>query len=141
MSVHRSFPPMGAGSPTSQMNREDMRSMFEAFPGHGGRRQISTKGGELPRWSRDGRRLFYREGKVVMSVLVRTEGNELQAEVPQAIVEMDDSDSGSFDWDVAPDGKRFVLIRDEDSVGPASPALLKFTVHWFEELKRLVPRK
>ena len=45
------------------------------------------------------------------------------------------------DWDVEPGGKRLVLIRDEDSSGPAGPALLKFTVHWFEELKRLVPRK
>ncbi len=54
------FSPMGAGSPTSQMNREDMRSMFRPFRGRGGRRQISTKGGESPRWSRDGRRLFYR---------------------------------------------------------------------------------
>ncbi len=54
-----------------------------------------------------------------MSVVVRTEGNELQVGVPQAVVETDDSFSGIWDWDVEPDGKRFVLIRDEESGGPA----------------------
>src|SRR4030095_2494783 len=57
------------------------------FRGHDGRRQISTKGGESPRWSRDGRRLFYEVDNSVMAVAVRTEGNELQAGVPQTVVE------------------------------------------------------
>jgi hypothetical protein len=74
-------------------------------------------------------------------VAVRTEGNELKAQIPQAIIETDESPSGLRDWDVESSGKRFVLIRDEQSGGSAGPAHLKFTFHWFEELKRLVPRK
>ena len=115
--------------------------MFEPFRGRGVRRQISTKGGESPRWSRDGRRLFYRIEKVLMSVVVRTDQNELHVEVPQVVVQTDDLFSGIWDWDVAPDGKRFVLIREENSSGPPGPTLMKFTFHWFEELKRIVPRK
>ena len=42
-------------------------------------------------------------------------------------------------WDVEPDGKRFLMIRDEQSGGSSNP--VKFTFHWFEELKRLAPRK
>jgi hypothetical protein len=76
-----------------------------------------------------------------MSVVVRTKGNELQAGVPEPVVETADSFAFPSDWDVAPDGKRCLLIRDEEADGPASPALLKFTFHWFEELKRLAPRK
>jgi len=110
---------------------------LQAFRGGGGKQQISTKGGETPRWSRDGRQLFYRVNNAIMSVAVRTEGNDLQAGVPQAVAETDPS-FPSGDFDVAPDGKRFVLIRDD---GSARPTLLKFTFHWFEELKRLVPRK
>ena len=112
-----------------------------AFSGRGVRRQISTKGGESPRWSRDGRRLFYRVEKVLMSVVVRIDQDELQVEVPQVVVQTDDVFSGGWDWDVTPDGKRFVLIRDEESSGPPGPTLMKFTFHWFEELKRLVPKK
>ena len=73
-----------------------------------------------------------------MSVAVRTEGNELKAGVPQAVVEMDDSESEWFD--VEPSGKRILTIR-RDSGGSARPTVLKFTLHWFEELKRLAPTK
>ena len=140
MSIHLSFPRMGAGWLTSQMNREAYEIYVRAFRGrwrqtadlHEGRRVASLVSGRPPAVLQD---------EVLMSVVVRTEGNELQVEVPQAVVETDDLFSGIWDWDVAPDGKRFVLIRDEESSGPAGPALLKFTFHWFEELKRLVPRK
>jgi eukaryotic-like serine/threonine-protein kinase len=37
-----------------------------------GRWQISTSGGQEPRWSRDGRELFYRNGDAMMAVAVET---------------------------------------------------------------------
>jgi len=43
-----------------------------AFPGPGGRWQISTDGGAEPVWSRDGKELFYRNGDKMMSVSVET---------------------------------------------------------------------
>ena len=76
-----------------------------------------------------------------MSVVVRISGNELQAGVPQVVVQTDDLFMGLWNWDVAPDGKRFVLIRDEQRDASAGPPLFKFTFHWFEELNRLAPRK
>ena len=63
----------------------------QAFRGRGARRQISTKGGELPRWSRDGRQLFYRIDQLLMSAAVRIDGDELQVGVPQKVVETDGS--------------------------------------------------
>ena len=53
------------------------------FPGPGAKWSISTMGEEGPRWSRDGRRLFYNVENTVMSVSVRTEGNKLQAGAPR----------------------------------------------------------
>jgi len=45
---------------------------------------------------------------------------------------------GGFDYDVAPDGKRFVMIKGEaDAFGEG--AEIRVVVNWFEELKRLVP--
>ena len=87
--------------------------------------------------SRDGRRLFYNVENTVMSVSVRTEGNKLQAGAPQAVVETGQPVGGS--WDVEPDGRGFLIIRDEQSA--ARPTMAKFIFHWFEELKRLAPRK
>ena len=38
-------------------------------------------------------------------------------------------------WDISPDGKRFLMIRDDSK----PPRELRVVLNWFEELKRLVP--
>jgi hypothetical protein len=43
---------------------------------------------------------------------------------------------------VAPDGKRFVMLKNTDSSSPrATPPRIVVVQNWFEELKRLVPTK
>ena len=44
-------------------------------------------------------------------------------------------------YDIAPDGKRFVMIEEPKS--SSTPQALKFTVvlNWFEELKARAPTK
>ena len=39
-------------------------------------------------------------------------------------------------FDVSPDGKRFLMIRE---TGEAGPEAIHVVLNWFEELKRLVP--
>jgi hypothetical protein len=41
-------------------------------------------------------------------------------------------------FDVAPDGKRFLMIKFSSS---EQPNQLRFVVNWFEELKARVPAK
>lgn len=41
------------------------------YPGPGGKVLMSTEGGTTPRWSSDGRELFYRNGDKMMAVDVR----------------------------------------------------------------------
>jgi hypothetical protein len=42
---------------------------------------------------------------------------------------------------VSLDGKRFLMIKDAgDPNQPPAPARIVVVQHWFEELKRLVPR-
>ena len=41
-------------------------------------------------------------------------------------------------FDVAPDGRRFLMIKQADE-GQAAPQTLIVVQGWFEELKRLVP--
>jgi Tol biopolymer transport system component len=78
------------------------------FPNVGEMHQISPSGGTQPRWRRDSRELFYlsADGKL-MSVPVRAQGDTLDfgSPVPLFTVAVPDS----FQYDVAPDGSRFIL--------------------------------
>ena len=42
-------------------------------------------------------------------------------------------------YDVAPDGRRFLLTLKKEAPPNLPPAQMIFVQHWFEELKRLVP--
>jgi hypothetical protein len=44
-------------------------------------------------------------------------------------------------YDVAPDGRRFLLAFRKDPPPPLPPAQMVLVQHWFEELKRLAPTK
>src|SRR5262245_43262609 len=45
----------------------------KAYPALGGRTLVSTEGGSVPTWSRNGRELFYLEGDRMMAVAVTSE--------------------------------------------------------------------
>ena len=99
------------------------------FPGAGTVIPISTHGGNGPRWSRDGRELFYLSRDSMMVVDIQTEPR-FKASSPRALFEYKYAG-----YDVAPDG-RFVMI-DTDPSQP--PTRLVMVSNWFEELNRLVP--
>ena len=103
------------------------------------RARISPGGGMSPVWARDGRTLFYRNGRAIMSVAVRgTTPDEWGA--PEQLFE------GSYFFvdgppmfDVAPDG-RFLMLKP--ITGNPRPQALKTIIvvqNWYEELKRLAP--
>jgi serine/threonine-protein kinase len=99
------------------------------FPEGGGKVQVSLDGGTEPVWGRNGRELFYRDGDRMMAAAVRlapaftvTERSELfRASYP----------SGQFhaQYDVAPDGQRFVMTQ-----GPQTSNDLVVVLHWFDQL-------
>jgi eukaryotic-like serine/threonine-protein kinase len=82
------------------------------FPGPGPKRQVSTAGGILPHWARDGREVFYWEvGQVARLMKVTFEaGSEPKIGPPEPLFEaplaMVD------DYGVTPDG-RFVMVKRE----------------------------
>jgi len=47
--------------------------------------------------------------------------------------------SGSVTYDVAPDGRRFLMIKDADDANAVKRAQIVVVRNWREELKRLVP--
>ena len=111
-----------------------------AYPERGERYIISTTGGAEPIWSPAGDEIFYRDGDRVMAVAVETEPAfvpgqpEVQFEGRQ--YQMKPAHSGSRNYDVTPDGQRFLMIERQQT-GERIP--IHVTLNWFEELKRLVP--
>ena len=91
---------------------------------------VSTGGGFLPRWSRDGRELFYITGDAVVAVAIRPDGS---FDAPRTLF---DRANFLFDtrkpsnYDVSLDGKRFLMVRrDPGSV----PRRLNVIVNWSDE--------
>jgi Tol biopolymer transport system component len=97
------------------------------FPAPAGKWQVSTKGGNFPHWSRDGRELFYiGPGGVLMAVRV-TLGIEFTAGAPMALFSPPDATIGSAGigsfYDVAPDG-RFLINRIVERTSPPAVVVL-----------------
>ena len=110
------------------------------YPGPGGRRQVSTDGGNLPRWSRDGRELFYRNGDAMVVTQVETEPN-LTVGDPEVLFTGRYSRSVRVgrQYDVHPDGQRFLMLKEDEADEVTARDELIVVLNWFEELKRLVP--
>ena len=108
-----------------------------------GRWQVSTGGGRQPLWARSGQELFYlAPSGAVMRVGV-ARGATWAATVPAKLIEgryFTAGPQGSRSYDVAPDGRRFLMIKDASTDKAAAPQLI-LVQNWFEELKRKVPLK
>ena len=119
----------------------------QPYPGPGERHLISTNGGWQPAWSGSGRELLYVQGGAVggggvttlMSVKIATAPAFLPG-TPEAVFESPDlATPWGRSYDVAPDGRRFLLTLRKEAPTNLAPAQMILVQHWFEELKRLVP--
>jgi eukaryotic-like serine/threonine-protein kinase len=93
---------------------------------------ISNGGGSAPKWSRDGREIFYANDNL-MRVAVGA-GSTFTFSDPQKLFSL----AGVVDWDVAPDGQRFITIRAR---GAVQRHRLFVVENFFQELRAKVPRK
>jgi Tol biopolymer transport system component len=78
-----------------------------------GKWQVSTAGGELPRWRRDGKELFYHYGEQYFAVDVKTDGKIFEAGVPKPLFSaatVASSASGGSPFVVTKDGQRFLVL-------------------------------
>jgi Tol biopolymer transport system component len=105
----------------------------------GGRWQISTRGGTRPAWSRDGRELFYiDESKAIMRVPVQTSGPTLSYGNPTAVIDTKYAEPNpSRHYDVAPDGKRFLMLKASAPEPNTTQASMVVVLNWTPELKRV----
>ncbi len=87
---------------------------LRALSGNGGQVPVSSGGAMEPLWSRDGRSLFYRNGTKLVEVSVQT-SPALAVTGRRDIFDASyDLDLFHPDYDIAPDGKRFVMLKSAD---------------------------
>jgi Tol biopolymer transport system component len=80
-----------------------------SYPGPGGKWQVSTGGGNQPRWSRDGRELFYlATGFRLTAVPVRT-GAAFEKGTPDELFQVASRRTNIPQYDPFPDGQRFIV--------------------------------
>ena len=108
-----------------------------SFPGVTPIRQLSHDGGAEPRWAHSGRELFYKSGTRFMAVSVRP-GPTLTIGSPQELFSAAGyrTARNRQEYDVAPDDRRFVMIRNQ----PGGASALVYVENWFSELKAKVKR-
>jgi serine/threonine-protein kinase len=100
---------------------------------------VSTGGGNTPLWSPDGRVLYYHIGEAAMAVPVET-GPTFKAGKPTVLFRRTHIRSFGVDltdfayWDISPDGKRFLMLKDAES-----PRKINIVLNWTEELKQRMP--
>ena len=121
----------------------------QRFPELGLRQPISTDGGMDPIWSPDGRALFYLGtrgggGPDEMAVVTIDPGPPLSVGTPEVLFEHAPYVRGQGrgrQYDVDPDGQRFLIVSDAASGarGAALTPQINVVLNWHQELKARVP--
>jgi serine/threonine protein kinase/Tol biopolymer transport system component len=114
-----------------------MEVYVRPYPGPGGKFQISTEGGAEPIWNPKGRELFYRDGQKMMAVEYTAPQAAFSASKPKVLFEGPYmlSPRSTPDYDVSPDGQRFLMLKATEQ----SPGQITVVLNWTEELKQKVP--
>ena len=101
------------------------------FPEGGGKIRISVKGGSNPRWSSDGRELFYTEGEVLMAVPI-TMVPDLSAGTPERLFTVVPDPEYSQNFEVSQDRQRFLV---KEPAGDAPPPVIRVVQNWYSEFR------
>jgi eukaryotic-like serine/threonine-protein kinase len=131
----------GARGRTNEENgRTDV--YVQSFPTPNVKVRVSANGGDLPRWRRDGKELFYLgPDDAMMSVAVQP-GQPLAFGLPQKLFDtrvITGAGLGTRSkYDVTADGQRFIVL--EKALAPSSSPITVI-LNWPEELKAHVPPK
>ncbi|MDP6579414.1 MAG: protein kinase [Vicinamibacterales bacterium] len=107
---------------------------LQSWPALGRPALVSTDRGVNPRWSADGRTLYYQRDDGVYAVSVGP-GPEPDIGLPERIAAARPPSITESSFDVTADGRVVALLAEQD-VGEAT---LNVVLNWFEELKERVP--
>ena len=107
------------------------------FPEGGGRTAVSTNGGTQPRWSTDGKEIFYVEGSTLMAVQVSTRPDFSVGSVTRLFEHRALTPVAEWPfarYDVSADGRRFVLPVPLDDEAEQEVSI-RLVENWYEEFR------
>ena len=104
------------------------------FPGGDGKWQLSGNGGAQPRWSKDGKELFYVERDTLMAVAVATTLSFTSGAATRLFQDAYLLGLDASRYDVSGDGRRFVLPEPVAGAEEKPPSI-HIVQNWYEELR------
>lgn len=107
------------------------------FPSGPGKWRVTPKGGLQPRWSRDGKEIFYLDNGVLMAVPFSVKGDTFTPGTPQALFDTGSYASGRTTWkyDELTGGRFVVVERGADALEASR------TIHVISNWPALLDRK
>jgi serine/threonine-protein kinase len=114
----------------------------QPFPGPGAKWQISSDGGTVPVWSRNGRELFFEspERRIVV-VAYTAKADSFVPDKPKVWSDQQLHDvGGNPNYDLAPDGKQFAIFPElKAPTEEKGDVHVTFLLNFFDELRRRAP--
>jgi serine/threonine-protein kinase len=101
--------------------------------GQGARVAVNARGGEGPRWSQNGRQLFFRRDSDVLVVDVNATDDDIHFGPERRLFAWD----VAREYDVSPSGEFYSM---EGVPGAAHQTSIQLRTRWFEEVERVVRR-
>ena len=105
----------------------------QPFPDGGAKWQVSTSGGVQARWRSDGKEIFYVEGNTLMAVSVTTSPAFSVGAAQPLFEDKTAFASRGQQYDVAPDGQRFVIVETLGDAGGGQA--IHVVENWYEEFR------
>ena len=117
LQVYGQFSPDGRWLAYGSNEHGEYQVYVQPYPATGALRQVSSEGGSMPRWRRDGKELFYRanDGMLMAVTMVASEGSGGAADAfepgtPQPLFDsLPLSRTFGFTYQPASDGQRFLV--------------------------------
>ena len=137
---HAAISPDGRWLAYASNETGDFQIYVRPFPNvDAGKWMVSNERGEHPAWGPDGRELFYYERTSGRLLGVRVEANPTFTTTRPKPVLREPNPVGfiSRNFDVHPDGQRFLNLRNASRGDSTDDPHLVVVLNWAEELKRL----
>ena len=130
---------------------------MQPFPATGTEIRVTQETGSAPMWSRDGSELFYRRGIATLGGASAAEQGVRSSELVAVDITLDATPRlsnervlpvegfmvfvRSRDYDITPDGERFLMVFPAGQTEASEPVRpqINIVLNWFEELKERVP--
>jgi Tol biopolymer transport system component len=131
------FSPDGRWIAYASNETGSMEIYVSSFPSANGKWQVSSGGGQEPKWRQDGKELFYLSADGKMMAAAVTAGVSFEARSPVALFQTHRRQPVSaqdvFSYDVSGDGQKFLIITKVDE---ANTAPLSVLLNWTSEKEK-----